>query len=222
MDNKEIFGKVTENPLSISCGASLSIEIETIAIKFSSTLLGDTANEYLIIKMPKYGNMTLIRSKLLKGNRIIVRFIEEGSVYGFEAEILGTMNDPAKLIIISYPKIVSQYELREKKRYECIIPGMLHKEDSKYPAVMTDVSEQGCRMTLKARDSHSLFILKIGDPVTFHFIIPGSEGKLLLSGEVKNLQQDNARTILGIKYLDITEDLKKTLNNYIIFMGDVI
>lgn len=221
MDHKEIFAQVVEKPFSIRSGANLSIEIEGITTKFTSTLIGYTENEYLVIKMPKYGNMSLIRAKLLKGNRIVVRFIEEGTIYGFEAEILGAMNDPVKLIIVSYPKIVSQYELRGKKRYECIIPGMLHQEGNQYAAVMTDVSEQGCSITIKVRDIRSMPALSIGDQVTFHFMIPGSENKLFLSGEVKNLNQGHARTILGIIFLNVTEDLKAVLDRYIIFMGDV-
>lgn len=224
MDTKETFGNVIETPFPISlpCGASLSIEIGGITTKFSSKLIGYAVHEYLIIKTPIFGNVGLLTAKLFTGNKIIVRFVADGTVYGFEAEILGMMSAPVKLLVSSYPKVVHQYELRGEKRYECIIPGTLHKEDDKYPAAMTDVSQQGCGITVKARDSHAMPIFKIGDQVAFHFVVPGSEEKLFLSGELKNLNQDKTRTILGVTFLDITDGLKNTLNNYIMLMGDIM
>lgn len=220
----KIFDVGTGTPSFLSCGTTLSLEFDHIPKKLSSTLLGYSTDDYLIIKIPASWNVAMVKPHLYKGNRIIVRFIEGGVVYGFETDILGIMLDGAKLIITGYPRTVSKYELREKKRYGCIIPGKLYKDDVEdhYPAVMIDVSEKGCCINIKSQVDHPLPEFKIDERVSFHFILPGSEGKLLLTGEVKNLQQDNTKLSLGIKYDEVTSELRDILHNYIVFMGEAV
>ena len=224
MSKDNILNVDKERPSFFSCGTTLSLEFEHIPKKLSSMLLGYSVDDYLILKIPASWNAALVKPHLYKGNRIIVRFIEDGVVYGFGTEILGIMLEGAKLIITSYPKTVSKYELREKKRYGCIIPGKLHRDEDEdnYPAVMIDVSEKGCCISIKSQVDRPLPEYKIDDKVTFHFMLPGSEGKLLLSGEVKNIQQDHTKISLGIKYHEVTEDLQNILHNYIVFMGEAV
>jgi len=219
MDDNKIFETTVEKSFTISCGTNLTAEITNIAIKFNSTVVGYSENEYLFIKMPSSANISLIKTKLYMGSRIIVRFIEDGVVYGFETDVWGTIIDPVKIIIIKYPKIISRYELREKQRYLCMLPGKLQKGQDIYPAIMTDVTENGCGIKIKARVSHLPIEFKVNDRITFNLVLPGSEGELSLSGHVRNLRHDKQEVFLGIKFIGFTLDMKNKINKYISFLS---
>jgi c-di-GMP-binding flagellar brake protein YcgR len=218
-DSNEFAENAVAQSFSISCGTQVIFELENISLRFNSVVVGCSINEYVLIKIPRSVSMSLIMPKLAKGNRIVVRFLDDGRVYGFEANILGVMTSPVRFIIISYPKIVSQHELRRKQRYHCIIPGKIEKGSDQIPAIMVDISNEGCGITIKAHASPVRPEFKIDEAVTFHFVLPGSEKNLLLSGNIKNLNQDNMETSLGIKFTDVAEELKNTINGYISFMS---
>lgn len=219
MDDNKIFETTVEKSFTISCGTNLIVEINNIAIKFNSTVVGYSENEYLFIKMPSSANISLIKTKLYLGSRIIVRFIEDGVVYGFETDVWGTIIDPVKIIIIKYPNIISRYELREKKRYLCMLPGKLQKGQDIYPAIMIDVTENGCGIKIKARVSHLPLEFKVNDRITLNVVLPGSERELSLPGNVRNLRHDNQEIFFGIRFIDVTMDMKNKINKYISFLS---
>ena len=51
-----------------------------------------------------------------------VRYLWSGSVWGFQASVLNTTQNPAPLIFLSYPGSIERYDLREEERIDCLIP----------------------------------------------------------------------------------------------------
>jgi hypothetical protein len=51
-----------------------------------------------------------------------VNFINNGQIFNFNCEVLGSCARPASLVFMSYPKSVDQANLRNNKRYPVNIP----------------------------------------------------------------------------------------------------
>jgi c-di-GMP-binding flagellar brake protein YcgR len=221
MDTDSIENMLRKKTFSISNGTPLSIEIEGVVYKLKSVVIGNVINEYLIIGMPNVSNLNLLKTKLLKGNAVVVRYLEGGTVFGFESKILGSVIEPKKLIFISYPELVTTHDLRDKKRYDCYILGELSLSDgTKYSAMIMDLSEKGFRVAIKAADNLNLPALNIGDQLVFHFRLSASNEILNISGEVKNVQHDRYRVIIGVMSTDGGDEFKKVTDSYITFLDD--
>jgi c-di-GMP-binding flagellar brake protein YcgR len=221
MDVDSIENLQRKKTFSIFNGTRLSIEIEGIFFKLNSFVVGFVINEYLVISMPKFDNLSLLKTKLFKGNKVVVRYLEEGTVFGFESEIMGYLIEPKKLILISYPKLVARHDLRNNKRYDCYILGELSLSDgTKYSAMIMDLSEKGFRVAVKAADNLSMPKINISDQIVFHFRLSESSEILNITGEVKNMQNDGKRIIVGIMSTDVGDEFKKITNSYIAFLDD--
>ena len=66
-------------------GLPLQIEISGVSLRMSSVSVGYLAGNWLIIKYPSTGTFGSIASKLFKGNKITVRYVNEGDVFGFQS-----------------------------------------------------------------------------------------------------------------------------------------
>jgi c-di-GMP-binding flagellar brake protein YcgR len=211
----EILDKIIENVIVIPIGTFLKIEIEGISFRMNSEIVGYEKSDYLIIKMPKASNMNYLKTKFYRGNKITIRYLDHGTVYRFETEIIGVVNDPAHLILTRYPKIVSEYDLRDKKRYECFIPAEAKMGQEKYMGMIVDISENGCLLMLKSADNDKLPEANIGDKLDFTILIPGDDVGHQLTMEAKNIKKDSQVCFLGGNFIEINEELKKTMTQYI-------
>jgi hypothetical protein len=221
MDTDSIENMLRKRTFSISNGTPLSIEIQGIVFKLKSVVIGNVINEYLIIGMPNVSNLNTIKTKLLKGNTVVVRYLEGGTIFGFESKILGWVIEPKKLILIGYPELVTTHDLRDNKRFECYILGELSLSDgTKYSAMIMDLSEKGFRVAIKASDNLNLPVITVGDQVLFHFSLSANNGVSNLSGEVKNIQHDRYRVIIGVMSVEASDEFKKVTNRYIAFLDD--
>ncbi|MBN1548003.1 MAG: flagellar brake protein [Syntrophaceae bacterium] len=213
--NNEIIDSIVENTVIIPVGTFLKIDIEGISYRLNSEIVGYEKSEYLIIKMPKSSNINYLKTKFYRGNKIIIRYLDRGTVYRFETEIIGIMYDPARLILTKYPKIVSEYDLRDKRRYECFIPAQAKLDQDTYLGMIVDISENGCLLMLKASENDKLPASNIGDQFEFTIVIPGTDVGQKLSMEIRNIKRDSNVCFLGGNFIQINEELKKTMADYI-------
>ena len=98
----------------LNVGTPLQVEIEGITVRLNSICVGWLRDHYLIIKQPSTG-FGSIASKLFNGNKITVRFINNGDIFAFQSEIMESSNSP-RLIFVTYPKLVVRHSLRGSRR----------------------------------------------------------------------------------------------------------
>ena len=67
-------------------GTPLQIEIQDVSVKMSSTAVGYVAKKCLIITYPNTGTFGSVSNKLFKGNKVTVRYMNGGNVFGFQTE----------------------------------------------------------------------------------------------------------------------------------------
>jgi hypothetical protein len=168
-------------PFFFAIGMPLQIEIGGVSIKMRSISVGMLIDQFLIIKYPDTGTFGSIQSRIFKGNKITVRYIAGGDVFGFELELIEMITSPIRLLFISYPTFVAKQSLRSNRRIECSIPARLkgHRTDDDGifdDGIITDISTGGCRFTLlKESPEQKLPEINTGGNIVLHMELPGVE-----------------------------------------------
>ncbi len=203
----------------------LQIEIGDVSVKMNSVSVGYVAETCLIIKYPSTGGFGPVSNKLFKGNKITVRYITNGNVFGFQSELLGVTNDPVRLLFLRYPKLIARHSLRSSRRIGCCLPADLvidhvKSADSAPEAfqggIVEDISESGCNYCM-IKDFPDLPFpdVDVGDAVTLSLRLPGAENEVRLLGDIRRIERDARRIGVGIQFREVTEEEKKGIVDYI-------
>jgi c-di-GMP-binding flagellar brake protein YcgR len=208
-------------PFFFPIGLPIQVEINGVSIKMSSLSVGYLADNCLIIRYPSTGAFGSIASRLFKGNKVTVRYITDGDVLGFQSELLGTINEPVRLLFVAYPTLIARRSLRSSKRVECYLPADLNIDRAKSgdivrEGIVTDISGTGCNLNMvKESPDQMLPDVRVNDPVILHLQLPGMESRIELSGRIRNIQRDSQKIRMGIQFDDIDEERKMRITEYI-------
>lgn len=124
----------------LSLGSLLQIKFEGLG-EARTSLIGMEAGSFIIVRTPP---ITDISTKLYQKNHAILRYLYNGSVYGFRATLLELIRKPLNFAIFSYPGKLEQINLRRHERVSCRLVAEMSIEDKLYRGWLTDISEGGC------------------------------------------------------------------------------
>ena len=200
----------------IEIGAQLQIEIEGVASRFKSSVVGIEPDEYLVIKTPiispRFGS---IKHKLFPGSKIVVRYLHKGTVFGFKTKLIEAISSPIRLLFVEYPDIIEHHDLRYHKRIDCSLPARIEMKGEERKGTILDISEKGCRHRMKTFKGEKLPPIQIDEEITLFCKFPGIEGEHEVLGIVKNINKDKHEMVLGIVFHEITPDVQKILTHFI-------
>lgn len=149
---KPVDKKASSLRLNIEIGTPLFIELQGVQGKLKSKLIGMEPWEYLIIQAPV--GTAAIREHMVKGGRVVVRYVHEDGIYAFEAYVQGSMERPARLLLIDYPQKVVNKSLRKQDRYDCYLPCYVEMDRASGEGAIVDISEAGCRCIVPGVAEH--------------------------------------------------------------------
>ena len=208
----------TERRIFIELGAHLQIEIEGVAFRFKSSVVGIEPNEYLIIKtpiIPHDAPFSSIKHKLFPRNQIAIRYLHKGTVFGFKTKLIEAISTPIRLLFVEFPDTIEHYNLRSHKRIDCFLPTRIKMKDKEIKGIILDINEKGCRHQIKALEGEKLPPVQIDEQITLFCQFPGIEGEHAVSGIVKNINKDKKEMALGIVFHEITPEAQKILTQFI-------
>lgn len=130
---------------SIYFGAEVFISKVFEKEKLKGRIIGLSEYNFLILEMPL---VIGYRAKFSPGSTVVVKFVREGSVYGFYSEVLQTQYDPAPIMYAKYPKEVESFDFRSSKRFACNLPARLFNNQGHYYGMINDISNGGCHLTV--------------------------------------------------------------------------
>jgi len=211
----------TGKRISIETGTQLQIEIEGVAFRFKSTLVGMEPDKYLIIKTPMAPPSISIKVKLFRGNEIVVRYLNRGTVFGFQSKMIEAISTPIRLLFIEYPKIIEQYDLRSHERMDCFLPAKIKIKDKEKQGTIVDINERGCRCLIKALKGEKLPSLQIDEQIFLMCQFPGIDGEHVVSGKVKNFRRYEQGMALGIMFHEIDPEIQNIIAQYISTVKDL-
>jgi len=219
VENEETTEKLedllSQNELNIPLGTDVQMEVSGVGFKLQSRIVGAVNKEYLILKTPSAGNSISINTKLYGGNIVTVRYLHNGTVYGFQSELIGAITVPAKLIFVSYPKMIASRDLRSHKRLQCCIPAKTKIKDAEYETIIKDIGITGCRILFKYPCGIPRPALEIGETIisTLQLFLGVNEHKLV--GEVKNITIDQHKIYIGVCFKKIDDEIQASIKKYI-------
>ncbi len=202
-------------------GLPLQVEISGVSLRMSSVSVGYMAGNWLIIKYPSTGTFGSIASKLFKGNKITVRYVNEGDVFGFQSELVGSTVEPMRLLFISFPTTIARRSLRANRRIECYLPADIQGEKIKEgetvkDGIILDINGAGCHFTMaRGATEQVLPEVRMNDQLSISVQLPGTQDKVVLSAIIKNIHRDSQKIGLGLHFDDIDEEKKNRLVEFV-------
>lgn len=202
--------------LNVDIGTPLHINIQGVEGKIKSKLIGMEAWEYLIIKAPV--GYAGIRTKLTEGNRVVIRFLQEGSVFGFEAYILAVIDKPATLLVIDYPRKIEEKSLREAKRLDCYIPCSLLVDQKPAEGSVIDISSSGCRFVVASHSGLTQINPEKDSPVIIKFDSPAENWQFELEGVIANTSEYQTTASFGVRFNQEADKQRRHLEQLIEYL----
>ena len=127
--------------MDIETGARMIVEFSGKK-RMNCSYVGQVQDEFVLLQVPMSPG---IRNRLRPGTYLQFRFLRNGRIIGFGAEILSYQASPASLVFISYPSEFSQYNLRQEDRVQCRFPATLSVMGHPHSGSIVDISPNGCR-----------------------------------------------------------------------------
>ncbi len=180
--------------------------------RFVTTLVGMEAGRFLILMLPE--GEQLLRN-LFEKEPVIVRYVNEGTVYGFRSVVLGRSSKPFRLLFIAYPKKAESLDLRKHLRVGCFIPTKLQIDDELRTGAILDLSPGGCKFVLRQGEGGVFSVPKAGGDVIIHTHFIGDEDFGQLKGKLRNIRIEDGKYELGIQFIDLSPGMTETLEKFI-------
>jgi c-di-GMP-binding flagellar brake protein YcgR len=189
--------------INIGFGTQLQVELMGREGHFKSILVGMEPDKYLLIKLPM---MPGILNKLYEGNRVTVRYMYSGSVYGFHSIVLHYVTKPSSLLFVAYPKTIEVLQLRNSKRVDCLFPGKAKIQEKEYTGTIEDISTGGCRFSIPTSDESTVPKMEIGESIQLSFQLIGCPQPQTVSGIVRGLSLDLTKVVVGIQFDAVSKE----------------
>ena len=197
--------------LRVSLGKNVVIRVPGAEHSYRGRIVGFDPYDYLIASVRLPGR---IREQLALGGQIIVKYIHQGTVYGFKTEAYNAITSPTSLIFFAYPSVIEKVELRRDTRAKCNIGARLQSEEDEYECMIVNISATGCRATVHAGTRDPMARLEVGDTLVA-FVNLGTEGTLKLPIVVRNIKREQGLHIIGAMFLDLNDIEEERIGKYL-------
>ena len=212
LDDLDVGGRI-----AIDFGTELQLEIDGVAGRVRSELVGMDHGKYLVVKTPTVAQLGGIGGKLYAGNRVVVRYVYGGSVYGFETSVIDAIAQPVRVVFLTCPKVVNERNIRSNRRIETLLPARIDVDAQSLEGTVTDISTSGCHFRIKAQKGATPFGGKneVDKDIELSVQLPGVSGELYLRGKLKNVRREEGTVEAGIAFVDLDEETHSRIAAYI-------
>lgn len=112
-------------------------------------MIGFKPGGYLVLEKPPGADAVEGPLALKDGDSLVIRFLKDGSIFGFRTPVLSTLSFPYKLLFVAYPVDVVKHSLRSSPRLQTHLPcygvvgGRMFSR-----AFIRDFSATGCQLRI--------------------------------------------------------------------------
>ncbi|MDP2689241.1 MAG: PilZ domain-containing protein [Deltaproteobacteria bacterium] len=204
--------------LPITLGVELLVEITNLKLRIKSLMVGMEHGRYIIVKISPQDLIGNFRSEAVLESPMIIRYLYNGTVYGFKSKVLNVVSQPAKLFFVTYPEKIEEFSVRNRSRYECVLPASTMFGNNIVDMIIVDISREGCQAMIKVpgpqRDA--LYdLIQVNKRIEMKVQFPGSDGKYDLVGIIRNVGKETEKIILGVLFEELPQAAKERLGKFI-------
>lgn len=196
-------------------GTEIQLEIDGVASRLQTQLIGIDTDRILIVKTPTMSQIGGINVKLFAGNRVIVRYVFEGVVYGFETAIVEAISSPLRLLFLAYPKLVTARSIRSNPRVNTSLPAKLKAGETGADGTVTDISISGCQLEIRRDHLPSTAKLDVDADVELMLQLPGVGGDFQIRGKLRSLRTGERKLEAGISFGALEEQVQLAIDAYV-------
>ena len=135
------------------CGLKVAIQMGTKKAKHYCKCLGVSEGSFILIQQPASATA---RSQILTTNYIILRYMYDGTVWGFKTRIIKVLDNPFPLVFLAFPGTIERHSLRACERADVLIQSEFSFSGLVFKAVIRDLSCSGCRLVISPQESQNL------------------------------------------------------------------
>jgi len=194
-----------KNQLLLSVGDKFLIYFSGETNNIKTEVVGYSSESFIIINAPLIPG---IRQKVVENKSIIVRYFNEGVVYGFESSLVNYLNKPEPLLFINYPDNIEVMELRKNKRVNCNIPAKVYINNQSYQGLIVDISIQGCRIFIDGLKNSETNKIEKEEPIYLDLSSFTGKNQVQVKGNIKNINIQQNSLFLGAQFDSQAESLK--------------
>lgn len=196
-------------------GTEIQLEIDGVASRLQTQLIGIDTDRILIVKTPTMSQIGGINVKLFPGNRVIVRYVFEGVVYGFETAIVEAISSPLRLLFLAYPKLVTARTIRSNPRVNTSLPARLKAGEAGADGTVTDISISGCQLEIRRQHLPETAKLAVDAEVELTLQLPGVSGDFQIRGKLRSLRTGERKLEAGISFGELEEQVQLAIDAYV-------
>ncbi|KXF82416.1 flagellar brake protein [Enterovibrio coralii] len=194
----------------LSVGSRLSIELSDDPKKtqLSSRLVGFRKDQFLLIDCPA-GKDPIIERFYIPNNELIIRAVTDSEfrdVIAFRSLVMGVIQKPIRLLIVSIPENVAHRQIRQEPRIDTNLWIHAECEGEKFKAFMLDYSVSGCCLEVNGNDRLMFEGEKLVLTVDHSDDLRGQ-----IPGEVVAVNNDREPPTVGIRFDETHSTLRKEL-----------
>lgn len=180
---------------------------------FKSMYVGMEPGEYILLRLPPGAG---VHDHLFEGNSAVIKFIAEGTVYGFHTSVIGYMYKKRIILVaLAYPVSMETRVLRAEHRINFFVPATLTVTGNQLPGLIVDISPSGCRFTFDTAPEAQPYDFTVIKDVNLSFQLPGIQGNQVFGCLVKNVSADSNRNYLGLKFEKVNESILTEIEEYV-------
>ena len=204
--------------LQLSVGEKFLIHFSGEKDNIKTEVVGYSDGEFVIIRAPLIPG---IRQKVLEKSEIIVRYFNEGTVYGFKSNLINYLSKPEPLLFITYPSNIEIMELRQNRRVSCNIPAKIYIEDKDQQGLILDISIQGCRVFIDGLSKSEINKFGHEEPIYLDLSLLTERENVQIKGVIKNINTQQNSLFLGIQFDSETESLAP-ISDYLAYVENML
>jgi c-di-GMP-binding flagellar brake protein YcgR len=208
-----------EQQITVEWGMPLQLRFEGLSDSYKSTLVGMERAQYLICSVPRIPGIWV---KLHRKDRTIVRYVHKGVVYGFKSTLLGIVDEPFRLLLLSYPQDIETVRLRQYDRLPCLIPATAKLRDAQFGGAILDISLGGCCFAFSPSSEDEVSQVQPGDEIALSAQMPGVPRDLTIRMTVGSIRRQNSRISIGGSFKDLENDALTAVENYVGTMAKLL
>lgn len=193
--------------MDIDIGARVIIEFSNKE-RLTGSFVGLSQDEFVVLKVPMTAG---IRERLSEGAYLQFRYLKDGKILSFGADIMRFQAAPVALVFTSFPTEFSEYNLRNEGRVECHLPTTLAMGGVTYPGFIVDISPGGCKFVF---DGGIFPKVEGKESVSGTFATMECSREYAFNGVVTALENNGGAGTLGIKFegdIELPEGIRERL-----------
>lgn len=202
------------NRLPLEVGARLMIrlgwESEKQTPETPAFLIGYSHYEFLILKPQPFPG---ISSYIMPGTAVSARFLHDGSVYIFKADVISNVSKPSLMLFVSYPYSQSTVPVRRHKRFRCAMLVLAVSGEYNMRAIIDDLSMGGCRLVVSV-DEPGVRKLQKDDEFMLQMVLLPENGMSTISAVIRSVEREQYRVLLGVSFTGLDPETKASFEKF--------